>query len=190
MSTRTTILTFAASNNSKSINKRFAEHAALVLKTELMPEVEIEMLDLNDYEMPIYSPDREKAEGIPLIAQTFYNKISAADGLIISYAEYNGSYTAAFKNIFDWASRIEMKIYQDKPVVVLSTSPGKGGGKNVLKTVIDAAPFFGANVVGSLSVGPYDEHFETETGQLSQSEQRRLLRNALINLRRILSMSK
>jgi len=184
-----TVLAFAGSNNSKSINKRFAEHAASILKTELMPEVEIEILDLNDYEMPIYSPDREKSEGIPPRAHTFYNKISTADGLIISYAEYNGSYTAAFKNIFDWASRIGMKIYQDKPVVVLATSPGARGGKNVLKTVIEAAPFFGANIVGSLSVGPYEEHFETETGRLSQPEQRRLLETALIGLRDSLSMN-
>ena len=184
MSTRTTILASAASNNGKSINKRFAEHAASVLKSELMPEVEIE---LNDYEMPIYSPDRKIAEGIPPKAQMFYDKIGAADGLINSYAEYNGSYTAAFKNVFDWASRIEMKIYQGKPVVVLARSPGAGGGKNVLKTVMDAAPFFGANIKGNLSIGPYDEH--VETGRLSQPEQMRSLRNALISLRGELSVS-
>ena len=187
MSTQPRVLAFAASNNSQSINKQFAEHAASVLQSELMPNVEIETLDLNDYEMPIYSPDREKSDGTPHLAQAFFDKIGAADGLIISYAEYNGSYTTAFKNIFDWASRIDMKIYQNKPLVALATSPGLRGGENVLKTVTDAAPFFGANIKGSLSVGPFKEHFDRETGRLSQPQQKQSLRNVLINLRDVLS---
>ena len=183
MPTAHTVLAFAASNNSQSINKRFAEHAASDLRTELMPELNVDTLDLNDYEMPIYSPDREKADGIPLQAQNFLAKIAAADGLIISYAEYNGSYTAAFKNVFDWASRIDTKIYQNKPVLALATSPGKRGGQNVLKVALDAAPHFGANIIGSLSVGPYREHFDSQTGRLSQPEKITALQDALINLR-------
>lgn len=188
MSTRPTVLAFAASNSSHSINKRFAEHAATVLQEELAPEVEIETLDLKDYEMPIYSPDREKAIGIPPQAWAFFEKIGVADGLIISFAEYNGYYTAAFKNIFDWTSRIEMKVYQNKPMIVLATSPGGRGGQNVLKTVLDAAPHFGGDVKGSLSVGPHGEHFDAKTGRLSQPEQALALRETLASFHRALSV--
>ena len=69
-------------------------------------------MDLNDYEMPIYSPDRQNEEGVHPLAQKFFDKITEADALIISFAEYNGNYTSAYKNVFDWASRI--KIYDRK----------------------------------------------------------------------------
>lgn len=183
MSRRPNVLAFAASNNTQSINRHFAEHAAKILQEELAPEVEIETLDLNDYEMPIYSPDRQKADGIPKKAHKFFNKLGAADGLIIFFAKYNGSYTAAFKNIFDWASRIEMKIFQGKPMIMLATPPGKRGGQGVLATAISAAPFFGGDVKGSLFVGPFKEHFDTTTGRMSQPDTAPALREALIELR-------
>jgi len=128
--------------------------------------------------MPIYSPERE-AVGIPRQAHKFFNKIGGADGLIVSFAEYNGSYSAAFKNVFDWASRIDMKVYQDKPMVMLSTSPGKGGGQNVLKTAVTAAPFFGGIVAGNMSVGPFGEKFDQETDRLVSNEDAMALREAL-----------
>lgn len=112
MPARSNIVVFAASNSTDSINKRLALHAAKILQDEFKADVELEVLDLNDYEMPIYSPERE-ALGIPQRAQDFYDTLGASDGVIISLAEYNGSYTAAFKNIFDWSSRVKMKIFQD-----------------------------------------------------------------------------
>jgi NAD(P)H-dependent FMN reductase len=60
------------------------------------------VLDLNDYEMPIYSIDRETEDGIPEEAQRFYDELGAVDAILISFAEHNGAYTAAYKNIFDW----------------------------------------------------------------------------------------
>ncbi|MEO0703971.1 MAG: NAD(P)H-dependent oxidoreductase [Pseudomonadota bacterium] len=181
MPTRPTILVFAASNSAKSINRAFANHAAQVLQDELGAPVEIEFLDLNTYEMPIFSPERE-ADGIPALAHDFRARIASAQGLIIAFAEYNGSYTAAFKNIFDWVSRIEMKIYQDRPMVILATSPGKNGGGNVLKTAVEAAPFFGGDVKGSLSVGPFAEAFDPATGRLTSPQDARALREALVAL--------
>ena len=50
------------------------------------------------------------------------------DLLIISFAEHNSTYTTAFKNIFDWISRIkDRKHFGEKPVFVLATAPGPGG---------------------------------------------------------------
>lgn len=111
MSKRSNIVVFTATSSAQSINKRLALHAAKVLQDELAAPVEIEVLDLNDFEMPIYSPERE-APGILHLAQEFYDKLGSADGVIISFAEHNGTYTAAFKNIFDWTSRVKKKIFQ------------------------------------------------------------------------------
>ena len=69
---------------------RFALHAGNILRDELRAPVEIEVLDLNDYEMPIFRPERE-AQGMPQLAQDFNDKLGAADGVIISFAESNGT---------------------------------------------------------------------------------------------------
>jgi NAD(P)H-dependent FMN reductase len=174
------VLAFAASNSRQSINQRLVRHAADVFRSEFVPAAEIELLDLNDYDLPLYSIDRETEGGIPERAQQFYDKIGAADAVLVSYAEHNGSYTAAFKNIFDWASRIDMKVFQGKPMVILSASIGKHGGAGVMRTALDSAPYFGADVRGHLSVGPFSEKFDD--GRLTDDALAKALRDAVSNL--------
>ncbi len=160
------ILVFAGSNSPHSINKRLAVHAATVLQETAGAPLDIEVLDLNDYEMPIYSPAREAA-GIPQQALDFFAKIGGADGLILSLAEHNGSYTAAFKNIFDWCSRIEMALFQQKPMLLMATSPGPSGAQHVHGAAKGGFPFFGANIVSTFQFGPFSEHFDDQTERLS-----------------------
>ncbi len=104
-------------------------------------------------------------------------KIAEADALVVSHAEHNGSYTAAWKNLFDWTSRIDTKVFQHKPVLFLATSPGPGGAATVLAAAVNSAPYFGANVISSLSVHSFHENFDVESGQMVHpGMQRRLLR--------------
>lgn len=153
------ILAFGASNSSDSINKQLAHYAALQF-----PDAVVELLDLNDYEMPIYSKDREKSGGIPPLAHNFYQKIGAADMIVISFAENNGNYTTAFKNILDWMSRINGKTFQEKPMLLLATSPGARGGSTVLDIAVKRMPFQGGVVKGSFSLPSFHENFEIGTG--------------------------
>ncbi len=155
------VLALAASSSSTSINKQLATYAA-----GLVANAEVEVLDLNDFEMPIFSEDKEKELGHPELAKRFFQKIGEADAIVISYAEHNGSYAAAFKNVFDWASRIDMKVYQGKPVVMLATSPGPGGAATVLAAATGSAPYFAAEVKGSLSVPSFYDNFDMEKGEL------------------------
>lgn len=171
------ILAFAASNSKKSINKQLVTHATEVFKSEINSAAEIEILDLNDYELPIYSADREGEGGIPALAQEFFDKIGASDALIISFAEHNGNYSAAYKNIFDWASRINAKLFQGKPSVYLSTSPGGGGGASVMNIALGSAPHFGAEVKANLSVGGFGQKFAN--GAIVDKETADALRDAL-----------
>ncbi|WP_305461882.1 NADPH-dependent FMN reductase [Photobacterium leiognathi] len=167
------LLAFAATNSQQSINRALVTYAASQVNAD-----EVEILDLNDFEMAIYSIDRENASGIPEQAQLFFDKIGQVDAVLISFAEHNGTYTAAYKNIFDWASRINQKFYQQKPVIMLATSPGPGGAKNVLDTAVTSAPFFDANVVGSLSIPSFYENFDLEKQTLINEE----LNSQLISL--------
>jgi len=151
------LLAFAASSSSKSINKQLATYAA-----SLVSDATVEILDINDYEMPIFSQDKEEELGQPEAAKAFYAKLGQADAIIISFAEHNGSYTAAYKNLFDWTSRIDMKLFQHKPMLLLATSPGPGGAKTVLSAATGSAPYFAADVRASISVPSFFDNFDNE----------------------------
>ena len=153
------IIAFGASNSRNSINKKFATWAAKEIKM-----VEVEVIDLNNYELPIYSSDLEKEDGIPEVVVKLKNKLYTADGFVISLAEHNGNYTAAFKNIQDWLSRIEVKIWGDKPTLLLATTPGKMGGKSVLKIAKTSFPYLGAKVVADFSLGDFYKNFTEHDG--------------------------
>ena len=142
------VIAFAASSSSRSINKQLVVYACSLLRGEN----EIEILDLNDYELPLFSVDREDELGQPPLAQAFLQKISDSDGIIIAFAEHNGCYTVAYKNLYDWVSRIQPKVYQDKSMVLLSTSPGGRGGKSVMELALAQMPRFGGQVKASVSV--------------------------------------
>ncbi|ELX09462.1 NADPH-dependent FMN reductase [Janthinobacterium sp. HH01] len=159
------LLAFAASNSTKSINKKLVTYAA-----RLVEGAEVEVLDLNDYEMPLFSIDKEAESGHPELARAFLQKIAASDALLISFAEHNGSYSAAFKNLFDWCSRIEPKVFQNKPLVLLSTSPGARGGASVLAAATGSAPFFGGQLKASLSIPSFHDNYDLERGVLKHEE--------------------
>lgn len=153
------LLAFGASSSKASINKQLANYAANQLE-----EAEVILLDLNDFEMPIYSIDREQETGIPQLAKDFKKHIADADGLLVSFAEHNGAYTAAYKNIYDWASRLEGSVWQDKPMLLLATSPGGRGAQGVLKLAYDSYSRGNKQVVGAFSLPSFQQNFSLENG--------------------------
>ncbi|MCP3688015.1 MAG: NAD(P)H-dependent oxidoreductase [Gammaproteobacteria bacterium] len=159
------ILAFAATSSTKSINNLLVKYAASQLK-----DVETEILDINDYELPLFSEDREAQLGQPELARAFLDKIANSDAVIISFAEHNGSYTVAYKNIFDWASRINPKVFQNKPMVLLATSPGPGGASSVLAAATASAPYFDGVVKASLSVPGFYDNFDIEQRRITTDE--------------------
>lgn len=148
------ITAFAGSNSSKSINKRLVEYTL-----KFFPEFEINLLDLNDFEMPIYSMDREKNIGIPEKAHEFRAQLAHSDAIICSLAEHNRAYTVAFKNIFDWCSRIDLNIFANKPMLLMSTSPGGFGGGNVMNLAKAFFPKCGANIIETFSLPSFHQNF-------------------------------
>jgi len=153
------ILVLGASNSSKSINRKLANYAA-----RQMQDAELTSLDLNDFEMPIYSIDREKANGIPAPAYAFKKYIEQAGGIVISFAEHNGGFTAAFKNLLDWVSRIEKSIWLDKPMFLLATSPGGRGGKTVLENAKSRFGYMGGRVSCIFSLPSFNQNFAEDEG--------------------------
>ncbi|ELR66553.1 hypothetical protein C942_04251 [Photobacterium marinum] len=171
------IIAFAASTHKQSINKQLVRYAS-----KLLDKVEVEILDLNDYELPLYSQDKEGEIGHPQLAKDFLSKIGDSDGVLISFAEHNGSYSVGYKNLFDWCSRIEPKVFQNKPMVLLSTSPGSLGGASVLAAAIQSMPFFDGIVKASLSVPSFYDNFDAEKQILTHEELNEQFKDAVSHL--------
>lgn len=153
------IIAFAGSSSKTSINKQLATYAA-----NLFENASVEVLDLNDYEMPVFSVDKEKEQGIHSLAHEFYAKLGSADLIIISFAEHNGNFSTAFKNVLDWTSRINAKTFQEKEMLLLATSPGARGGSSVLDIATKRFPFQGGIVKGSFSLPSFYENFDVVNG--------------------------
>ncbi|WP_425099570.1 NADPH-dependent FMN reductase [Tropicibacter sp. S64] len=168
------ILAIAATNSRTSINRTLVSHAAERL-ARAHHDAEISHVDLNDYEMPIYSVDREAESGVPQPAQDLLARIGEADAVLVSFAEHNGTVTAAWKNVFDWMSRANAQVWQGKPLVMLSATPGPRAGANVLASQELVAPFFGADLRGAKGIGPWGEAWDAETGSLTRDEDRAAL---------------
>ena len=159
------IIAFAGSNSQHSINKKLVTYAA-----SLFDNAEVEILDLNDFQMPLFSVDVEKQIGQHPLAKAFLAKISAADILVVSLAENNGNYSVAFKNVFDWCSRIGAKVFQEKPMLLMATSPGARGGASVLDIAKNALPRYGGSIKATFSLPSFNDNFDVEKERISNKE--------------------
>lgn len=169
------IIAFGASPSKNSINKKLATYTASLFKN-----AEVEILDLNDFQMPIFSVDIEAEIGQHDNAKAFLAKIASADFLVVSMAENNGNYSSAFKNIFDWCTRIQKEVFQQKPMLLMATSPGGRGGATVLEFAKTAFPGFGTEIKGTFSLPNFNDNFDVEKGKISNPELDKELK-AIIN---------
>lgn len=86
-----------------------------------------EIVDLNDYQFPVFH-ERLKFQQNPLPAAVeFAQKINLADGVIIVTPEYNGGIPAALKNVVD----LLIEEWQKKPVAIATVSAGPFAGSQV-----------------------------------------------------------
>jgi len=150
------ILAFAGSTSSTSINKKLARFAA-----ENLENTSFDVIDLRDFTMPIYSEDEEK-NGFPEDAKKLSSLLDNYDGFMLSLAEHNGSYAAAFKNIFDWCSRLESKVFRNKSLLLMATSTGARGGQSVLSDGVAKFPFMGAKEIISYSLPSFYDNFKED----------------------------
>ena len=159
------VIAFGASSSSTSINKALATYAAHQIEG-----ADVTVLNITDYDVPMYSEDKEKETGIPAAAKEFKDTLASADALVISFAEHNGSYPSAYKNLFDWASRIDRQVYGSAPAVYLAASPGPTGAKNVLAAAEGSAGFFGGEVKATVSVANFYDNFDLDAGKVTNPE--------------------
>lgn len=149
------ILVFGASTSKHSINKEFA-----IFVANQLADAELTVVDLNDFDLPMYSIDLEREAGIPEHAIRFAEHITQCDAIVASFAEHNGLFTAAFKNLWDWMSRIESQnIWKEKPMFLLCASPGGRPEKYVMKVARELFPFYGGNIIAAFYLPAFRRTF-------------------------------
>jgi len=153
------IVAFAGSNSSQSINKKLVKHALSYLELNN----EIYLLDLNEFEMPIFSIDRELF-GYPPQVYLFRQQFENCDCIVVSLAENNKTYSAALKNILDWCSRIDINIFKNKPMFLMSTSTGKHAGEQVMAAAKFFFPKAGATIIETFSLPSFENNFDESVG--------------------------
>jgi chromate reductase, NAD(P)H dehydrogenase (quinone) len=156
------LFALAGSTSSRSINRQLVSHVLTYFD-----RAAIDFPQLIDFEMPIYSIDREKTDGIPAPATDFIARLAEAQGIILSVAEHNRSFTAAFKNHIDWCSRAERDFFKGKPLLLLSTSPGGFGAGNSMNLAKGIFPKMGAEIAGTFSLPAFKDNFSADEGILS-----------------------
>jgi chromate reductase, NAD(P)H dehydrogenase (quinone) len=123
------VLVISGSTRTGSYNTTLAK-----LATERLVAcgVDAEFVDLREHRLPLFDPDLEAAEGQPQAAHDLVELLRPANGLVIATPEYNGAMPPVLKNTVDWMSRVDLTAFFGKKVALLSATPGRRGGANVL----------------------------------------------------------
>jgi NAD(P)H-dependent FMN reductase len=154
------ILAIGGSNSKHSINRALAYFTA-----ELFDNAAITKVDISKMDISMFSVDKEAASGIPDPVTTFAKQMDESDLIILSLAENNGSFNVGLKNLLDWTSRIKgRKTFNNKPMLLMATSPGARGATSVLASAKSLFPFAGAVIKATYSLPEFHKNFDVEQG--------------------------
>jgi len=171
------ILAFAGSTRRESLNKKLVKAAAERVESA---GVEVTVIDLRDYPLPLYDGDLEEEEGLPENALLLKELMKDHQGFLISSPEYNSSISAVLKNTIDWASRpmqgeSSLEAFRGKVAGLLSASPGAFGGLRGLVTVRSILGNIGVHVIPTqVSVGKAYEAFAEDGSLQDEGLEKRL----------------
>ncbi len=125
------ILAFSGSSRTGSFNQKLVTIAADAAREE---GADVTVINLGDYQLPIYNADAESSNGLPEHAKALKQILIDHDGFLIASPEYNSAFSPLLKNAIDWASRKEndqerpLAAYKGKYAAIMSASPGALGG--------------------------------------------------------------
>ncbi|EMA40547.1 NADPH-dependent FMN reductase [Halobiforma nitratireducens] len=97
-----------------------------VLEAAAEAGAETTLLDLREYDLPVYDPDLEDAEQGD--AREVKRLVREADALALGTPVYHGSYSGALKNVHDYCGWDE---YEETTVGLLATAGGGSYGSTL-----------------------------------------------------------
>ena len=150
------IIIIGASSGIKSINKDLVRYTS-----SLIENIEPLHIDISTYNsIPIFSPEHKEEFGSPIEIIQLAALFNSCDGFMISFAEHNGSYVASYKNVIDWISVQGQNMFNHKPMLLMSTSPGPRGAQTVLDSAVHYYPHMGGKVCSIFSLPSFYDNFK------------------------------
>ncbi|MBB5439088.1 NAD(P)H-dependent FMN reductase [Pedobacter sp. AK017] len=149
---------------SASVRKgRNSHRTALYFKKFIESEnlASVEILDLQEYDFPIFEERLRFFENPTTEMLDFAAKIKAADGVLIVTPEYNGGYPASLKNVVD----LLYDEWRKKPVAICTNSAGPFGGAQVMASIQFSLWKIGAWTVPAMFPVPKVQETFDESGQ-------------------------
>jgi len=149
----------ASANNNRNLGDKLASLA----KEE---NVEVEVINLLDLRLPLYSTVEEEENGIPEIALELAHKILDLKSFIIVAPEYNGVMPPVLNNAMAWTSR-STKDWRDafnEKVVALATHSGGGGAKG-LQAMRIMFQHLGANILAREILTTYEKQLNEDSAR-------------------------
>ena len=165
----TSILVFAGSARRGAFSKQLAAAATTILAEAGAKPT---LVDLADFEAPLYNGDLEDSLGIPQSVLDFRRLVATHHGLMIATPEYNGFVTPLLLNMLCWASRPSPgddfgSVFQAKPVALMAASPGRLGGVRVIPRLRDVLAELGMIPVPGFVTVPAAATAFTDRGRLA-----------------------
>jgi NAD(P)H-dependent FMN reductase len=157
------IAIISGSPRGTSITHRVALHLQQVLQNTT--DHDIEIIDLREVEMPQLQTVFTSVEATPEEYKEVARSMFAADSFILVTPEYNGSYSAALKNLLDHFPKQHHKAF-----AIATASPGGLGGVRAalqLQELIYA--LFGIGSPYMLVTPQVDKKFDAEGNLLDES---------------------
>jgi len=149
----------ASANNNRKLGDRLQE-----LATSL--NVETELINLVDLNLPLYSTVEEERNGIPDTAKDLAEQILALKAFIIIAPEYNGVMPPVLNNAMAWTSR-STDSWRDafnEKIVGLATHSGGGGAKG-LQAMRIMYQHLGANILARELLTTYEKPLSNESAK-------------------------
>ena len=120
-----------------SLKQASRSRAALVVALEgaAAAGASVELLDLRELGLPMYSPDREANP--PAVVASLIDTCYEADGMLWNSPMYNGSVSGSFKNAIDWLHTLGKRDppYLYDEVIGLISAAGGTQGLQVVNTM-------------------------------------------------------
>ena len=171
------ILAFAGSTCTDSFNKKLMRIAATGAREA---GADVTVIDLRDFQMPLYDEDLEIQEGLPSSVSKIKEIMLTNQGFLISSPEYNSSISGVLKNTFDWTSRqgddeSPMSCFKDKVAGIMSASPGGLGGLRGLVHVRAILENMGVMVIpNQVAISKAHEAFNLDDSMKDQKQEQQV----------------